>query len=43
MFDIDALMAVLPNALLGWLGVFIVILVIIIVTYLFNWIFSKKD
>ncbi len=43
MFHIDALMGVLPKALLGWMGVFIVIMVIIIVIYLFNWIFSKKD
>ena len=41
-FNFDAMMAILPKALEGWLGVFVVIGIIIIATYLLNLIFSKR-
>ena len=41
-FDFDAMLAVLPKALEGWLGVFVVIGIIIVATYLLNCIFSKR-
>ena len=40
---IDNLSCVIGNALLGWLGVFIVTIILILLVYLFNYLFSNKS
>ena len=40
---IDNLSYVIGNALLGWLGVFIVTIILILLVYLFNYLFSNKS
>lgn len=40
---IDQLSYVIGNALLGWLGVFIVTIILILLVYLFNSLFSGKQ
>ena len=40
---IDKLSYVIGNALLGWLGVFIVTIILILLVYLFNYLFSNKS
>ena len=40
---IDNLSYVIGNALLGWLGVFIVTIILILMVYLFNYPFSNKS
>ena len=41
--NFDAFLPVLVNSLQGWMGVFIVTLIIIALVYLFNFIFSGKE
>ena len=41
-FDFDAMLAVLPKALEGWLGVFVVGGIIMVATCLLNWVWSKR-
>ncbi|MBU5626771.1 oxaloacetate decarboxylase [Oscillibacter sp. MSJ-2] len=43
MLHVDALMKVLPLALDGWFGVFLVTAVAIVSIYLLNWITSGKS
>lgn len=40
---IDNLSYVIGNALLAWLGVFIVTIILILLVYLFNYLFSNKS
>ena len=40
---IDNLSYVIGNDLLGWLGVFIVTIILILLVYLFNYLFSNKS
>lgn len=42
MFDIATLLQVLPKAGMGWLGVFVVTVVIILAVELLNW-FSGRE
>lgn len=41
--SLENFLAVLVNALQGWMGVFIVTLIIIALVYLFNFLFSGRE
>lgn len=41
-FDVNAFLAILPQALLGWAGVFLVTFVIILVIWVLNRVTGRK-
>lgn len=41
-FDVDAFLAILPQALLGWAGVFLVTIVVIFAIWLLNCVTGRK-
>ena len=43
MFNMDTLLPVLGKALQGWMGVFVVTLILIALVYLFNQLFSNNS
>lgn len=41
-FDVDAFLAILPQALLGWAGVFLVTIVVIFAIWVLNRVTGRK-